>query len=86
MFPRDLKRRPILKIPMGDNVFLYRVTVEGYKSNENDKDVQRGHFVSTLFSSQDILLCGVHGFDSLKIYYDENGWVAEAQAIVKEEV
>lgn len=86
MFQRDFKRKPILRIPMGDNKFLYRVTVEGYKSSEIDKDIQRGYFISTILSSPDVLLCGVHGFDSLKIYYEEGGWVAEAQAVVNEEV
>jgi len=79
-----VKKRPLVKIPMGEGETLYRVTIEGTKSVATDKESQRQQFISTLFANPTILDCGQHGFDSLKIFYDEEGWVAVSEAMVNE--
>ena len=79
-----MKKRPLVRIPMGEGQVLYRVTIESTKAPFENKESQRKQFVSMIFANPTILDCGQHGFDSLKIYYDEEGWVAVSEAMVNE--
>lgn len=79
-----MKKRPLVRIPMGEGLVLYRVTIEGTKATYTDKESQRQQFISTLFANSTILDCGQHGFDTLKIFYEEEGWVAVSEAMVNE--
>jgi len=69
---------------MGEGQVLYRVTIEDTKASFSDKETQRKNFLASLLTNPTILDCGQHGFDSLKVFYEDEGWVAVSEAMINE--
>lgn len=77
-------RRDIKRFDEGDGVFRVVNRIYSDPIDRNSPNMQRAaaEFLKMLADSQEILLCDLHQYETLKIYYDGNSWIAESQAKV----
>ena len=76
-----MKKRSV-KIKIGETKHRYRVILEDEDSEQYTEsyNYRQKLFLKTLADSPDLLLCGYLPFERLKIYYDGQKWIAEAEA------
>lgn len=79
-------RRETKRFNQGDGVFkvVNRVFSDPVDRQSTDVHKTKLQFLKILADCQDILRCESAEYETLKIYFDGNCWIAESQAVIQE--
>lgn len=77
-------RRETKRFNEGDGTFRVVNRVFDDPTPQNSPNLHRAKydFLTVLAQTQDVLKCGMDEYETLKVYYDGNSWVAETQVRV----